>query len=944
MARRSAPSRRPPGQREPGLAGSERPLIISASVDPFTLAITPAGHVVLRPAEPHEPAPGQPAARRIHTAFERGHAAGLLHLGAAETRTELPPTFSFWRDVGRAFVAALCALPDLEERRERADPAPRDGELERLAAAAPPMAGGEYLTVDVLGSLWRDVLEAWRAEIAAATGTVQEWLASRDPAWSVVGRVHLHLAENRRDPDRPFAFLATYTTGLAASGKPRHRALGDAVREASSAADRRRLLALLQPVHRASERSALVKALADSGRLFQPQAWTPAEAHRFLREVPALEESGVVVRVPDWWSGRRAPRPRVTVSVGEKKPATLGLDAMLDFSVRLTLGDEEVTEAELRKLREASAGLVLLKGRWVEVDREKLDEVLRRWKAAQQSAADGLSFIEAMRLAAGADLQDGQPEAEADREWAGVQAGPWLAETLAELRGARGPALEAQADPGEALRTALRPYQREGVRWLWLLSRLGLGGCLADDMGLGKTIQVLALLLLLKRHRAIPGPHLLVVPASLLANWKAESERFAPSLNVLVAHPSATRREELAALGPEALAGHDLVVVSYGAVHRLPWLAATSFGLVVLDEAQAIKNPAARQTRAVKTLRSRVRLALTGTPVENRAGDLWSIFDFVNPGLLGSAKEFGAFLKRAGGGGPAPAGGEARPSPYGALRELVRPYILRRLKTDRAVIADLPDKTEVKAFCSLTKRQAALYQESVESLAREIADVNPAERMRRRGLVLSYLMRLKQICNHPSQWLGDGAYAPAESGKLARLAEIAEVVASRQEKALVFTQFREMTAPLARFLGDAFGRPGLVLSGETKVRERAELVRRFQEDEAVPFFVLSLKAGGTGLNLTAATHVIHFDRWWNPAVENQATDRAFRIGQKKGVLVHKLVCRGTVEERIDAMLEDKRKLSRELLEGGDEVRVTELDDRELLRLVSLDLRSATADT
>lgn len=919
--------------------------------DPFTIALSPAGHPLLRPAEPHEPAPEPAAARRIRAAFERGHSAGLLHLGAAEARTALPSVLAFWRDLGRAFVAALCALPDLEERRERADPAPRAGELEGLAAAAPPMPGGEYLSAEVLRALWDGILAAWRAEIASASGTVQEWLAAQDPAWSVVGRVHLHLAENRRDPERPFAFLATYTTGLAASGKPQHRPLGDAVREASSAADRRRLLALLQPVNRASERSALVKALADSGRLFQPQAWTPAEAHRFLREVPALEESGVVVRVPDWWSGRRAPRPRVTVSLGEKKPARLGLDAMLDFSVRLTLGDEELTEAELRRLREASAGLVLLKGRWVEVDREKLDEVLRRWKAAQRSAAEGLSFVEAMRLLAGAELAGATPDAEADREWAGIEAGAWLAETLAELRGARG---EAEADPGDALRTALRPYQREGVRWLWLLSRLGLGGCLADDMGLGKTVQVLALLLLLKRHRAIPGPHLLVVPASLLANWKAEAERFAPTLNVLVAHPSAMPRDELARLGPEAVAEHDLVVVTYGSVHRFPWLAAASFGLVVLDEAQAIKNPAARQTRAVKALRSRVRLALTGTPVENRAGDLWSIFDFVNPGLLGSAKEFGAFLKRAGSDGPraAPSPPPAPPlvrgsgsnSPYGALRELVRPYILRRLKTDRAVIADLPDKTEVKAFCSLTKRQAALYQDSVESLAREIAEVTPADRMRRRGLVLSYLLRLKQICNHPSQWLGDGAYAASESGKLARLAEIAEVVASRQEKALVFTQFREMTAPLARFLGEAFGRPGLVLSGETRVRERAELVRRFQEDEAIPFFVLSLKAGGTGLNLTAATHVVHFDRWWNPAVENQATDRAFRIGQKKGVLVHKLVCRGTVEERIDAMLEDKRKLSRELLEGGDEVRLTELDDRELLRLVSLDLRSATADT
>jgi SNF2 family DNA or RNA helicase len=838
-------------------------------------------------------------------------------------------------------VAALCALPELEERRERAEPEPREGDLERLAAAAPPMEGGEYLTPGVLRALWADLLEAWRAEIAAADGSVQAWLAARDPAWSVVGRVHLHLAENRRDPERPFAFLATYTTGLAASGKPQHRALGDAIREASSAADRRRLLALLQPVQRAAEKSPLVKALADAGRLFQPQAWTPAEAHRFLREVHALEESGVVVRVPEWWSGRRAPRPRVTVSVGEHKPAALGLDAMLDFDVRLTLGDEEISEAELRKLRDAGEGLVLLKGRWVEVDREKLDALLRRWKEAQRGAAEGLSFVEAMRLLAGADLGGDEAVPATDREWTGVRAGTWLREALEALRGARG---AEEADPGPSLRTELRPYQRDGVRWLWTLSRLGLGGCLADDMGLGKTVQVLALLLLLKRARVIPGPHILVVPASLLANWKAEAERFAPSLRVLVAHPSVTPREALAGVGPEVLAAHDLVVVSYGAVSRLPWLSATDFGLVVLDEAQAVKNPGAKQTRAVKALRARVRLALTGTPVENHAGDLWSIFDFVNPGLLGSAKEFGGVLKRAAAAAAAPVvDGEAPPSPYGAVRELVRPYILRRLKTDRAVIADLPDKTEVKAFCALTKRQAALYAESVEALGREIASVAPADRMRRRGLVLSYLLRLKQICNHPSQWLGDGGYAADGSGKFARLAEIAEVVGSRQEKALVFTQFREMTAPLARFLGEAFGRPGLVLHGETRVEARAELVRRFQEDETIPFFVLSLKAGGTGLNLTAATHVVHFDRWWNPAVENQATDRAFRIGQKKGVLVHKLVCRGTVEERIDAMLEQKQQLSRELLEGGEELRLTELDDRELLRLVSLDLRSATLD-
>jgi non-specific serine/threonine protein kinase len=364
---------------------------------------------------------------------------------------------------------------------------------------------------------------------------------------------------------------------------------------------------------------------------------------------------------------------------------------------------------------------------------------------------------------------------------------------------------------------------------------------------------------------------------------------------------------------------------------RTPALTKIPWDVAVLDEAQAIKNPSAKQTRAVKQLDARARVALTGTPVENRLGDLWSIFDFLNAGLLGTHTEFGRFTKRL----------AANPQrAYGPLRGLVRPYILRRLKTDRSIIADLPDKTEVKAFCTLTRKQAALYQRGVTELAAQLAG---SDGITRKGIVLAFLMRFKQICNHPSQWLGDGTWAEADSGKLARLREIAEVIAAKQEKALIFTQFREVTAPLAAFLGSVFGRPGLVLHGETEVKKRQALVRQFQEDERVPFFVLSLKAGGSGLNLTAASHVIHFDRWWNPAVENQATDRAFRIGQTKNVLVHKFLCRGTVEEKIDALIESKRQLTQNLLEGGAEVLLTEMKNDELLKLVALDLRAASLE-
>ncbi len=323
-------------------------------------------------------------------------------------------------------------------------------------------------------------------------------------------------------------------------------------------------------------------------------------------------------------------------------------------------------------------------------------------------------------------------------------------------------------------------------------------------------------------------------------------------------------REVGTALPADFIADVDLVITSYGALLRYDWLSGTNWRVAVIDEAQAIKNPGAKQTRAVKKLIAHTRIALTGTPVENRLSDLWSIFDFTHPGLLGSGQAFGRYIRRL---------AEART--YGPLRELVRPYILRRLKTDKSVIADLPDKTEMKAFCYLSATQAALYQKAVEELADAL---DRAEGMGRKGIVLSFLMRFKQICNHPSQWLGDGAWAETDSGKFARLRELADVIAAKQEKMLVFTQFREASEPVAAFLGNVFGREGLVLHGGTPVSKRKELVRRFQEDELSPFFVLSLKAGGAGLNLTAASHVVHFDRWWNPAAKGrrEGIDRARR--------------------------------------------------------------------
>lgn len=866
---------------------------------------------------------------RIAEAFGRSAGHGLLHLGANEVGVALPPAYAYWRDFAARYITAVCAMPELAERgRPGADASitvapPRD--LDARVGDAPAMTGAEYLTVAVLRALWSELEGAFNIELKQSKRSVPDFLKQRHPAWNLVGRVHFNLAENRKDEEAPFAFLATYTTRLSAHGKAQHLPLAQALREYAKAKSKGQLLSLLMPVQRAAERCEWLRAMVDESAIFHPLRWTPDEAYRFLLDVPQLEAAGIVVRAPGGWKSGRPARPQVKITVGGKAPSLLGKEALLDFNMELTLDGEQLSPSEIKKLLTGSEGLQFLRGRWIEVDRKKLRDLLQRFRAVERTAAaGGLPFAEAMRLVAGAAITGDAADDAAMREWSQVVAGPWLAETLKELRSPDG---LARVDPGPELKATLRPYQQVGVRWLYLLHRLGLGACLADDMGLGKTIQVLSLLLVLKGERSGGRrTSLLVAPASLLANWGAEIERFSPGLNVMIAHPSAMPPAELRTLAAARLASTDLVITSYGSLVRLPWLETGNWEMLVLDEAQAIKNPAAKQTRAVKKLKAHSRIVLTGTPVENRLSDLWSIFDFTHPGLLGSAKTFTTFVRRL-----------EKTGHYGPLRELVRPYMLRRLKTDKSVIAELPDKTELTAYCALSATQAAHYQRAVKELAREL---EAADDIKRKGVVLAYLMRFKQICNHPSQWLGDGVWAEADSGKFSRLREIAEIVAAKQEKMLVFTQFREATEPVAAFLGSVFGRPGLVMHGATAVARRRELVQRFQDDELTPFFVLTVKAGGTGLNLTAASHVVHFDRWWNPAVENQATDRAFRIGQTKNVLVHKFVCRGTVEDKIDRLIESKEKLVRDVVRAGAELLLTELSDKALMDLVTLDIHAA----
>ncbi len=887
----------------------------------LALRITPSGRLVLE--EVAEALPLEPmAGTRLLDAFSHGTGEGLLQLGGREVGARFPPSFSLFREFAARFVTAVCSAP---MPAPISVPLPTPDVLSAIAAAAPAITGSEYLTVPVLEAWWLALTDAFNADFAASGLTALDFLEQLNPAWHLVGRVHFNLAENRGDEEAPFAFMATYTPKVSVHGKAQHIPLGQALIEFAGPQNKQQLLGLLLPVKRAAEVCPWLRELVDDGDVFHPLRWDPHEAYQFIKDIPELEAAGIIARLPSTWRARRPARPTVNAKLGTHAPEVLGAESLLDFQLSVTLEGETLTDAQVRELLAGVENLVFLKGRWVEVDREKLQHVLTQFENVQRRAdAGGLGFHEAMRLLAAAPVA-GEAEVDpATAEWSQVTAGPWLADTLKQLR-----APDASVDPGPELNATLRPYQRDGLQWLHLLTTLGLGACLADDMGLGKTIQVLALLLVMRRQATRPS--LLVAPASLLANWAAEIAKFAPSVRVMTVHQSELAAAELKALTPESFAGAQLVMTTYGTLHRVCALTQTDWELVIVDEAQAIKNPNAKQTRAVKKVKARSRIALTGTPIENRLGDLWSIFDFINPGLLGSSQQFSAFTKKA---------ATSVENPFGPLRELVRPYILRRLKTDKTVIADLPDKTEVNAFCGLSKKQAALYQAAVDQLKTQMQH---KEGIARKGIILSYLLRFKQICNHPSQWLGDGEWLEADSGKLARLRELTEVIAAKQQKVLVFTQFRETTAPIDSFLSSIFGQRGLVLHGGTPVARRKTLVKAFQEDESVPYFVLSLKAGGSGLNLTAASHVIHFDRWWNPAVENQATDRAFRIGQKRNVLVNKFVCRGTVEEKIDQLIESKRSLADDLLRGGKELALTEMNDDELLSLVALDLKSAAAE-
>ena len=639
-------------------------------------------------------------------------------------------------------------------------------------------------------------------------------------------------------------------------------------------------------------------------------------AFQFLADTgPLLEGMGYGVLLPAWWT-RRGAKLRLAARAkmtGTKKASTKGsgisLDDMVQFQWMVAMGDEELSLAELQALAAMKSPLVKLRGQWVELNQDDLRHALKLL-ADPRSETSGRELA---RMALGAGSAPG------GLPIAGVEATGALGEIIAQLDG-RTPF--AELPPPHGLHGTLRPYQERGYSWLAFLRRWGLGGCLADDMGLGKTVQALALLEH-DREDSAARPVLLICPTSVVNNWRKEAERFTPDLSVLIHHGTGRAKQQQFI---DEAKQHALVISSYALLHRdlaaikeVPWAG------VILDEAQYIKNPETKVAKAARSIPADYRIALTGTPVENHVGELWSIMEFLNPGLLGTAKAFHTNFFQ-------PIQLERDADAAVRLKRLTGPFLLRRLKTDRSIIADLPEKQEMPVYCPLTKEQASLYL----AVTKEAEDaLEGADGIQRKGLVLATLMKLKQVCNHPAQFLGDSSAIPGRSGKLERLTEMLEEILDMGERALIFTQFAEMGDMLQRYLQETFGREVLFLHGSVPKAKRDQMVERFQQDDHAPsIFLLSLKAGGTGLNLTRANHVFHFDRWWNPAVENQATDRAFRIGQTKNVQVHKFICAGTLEEKISDMIERKREIAAQVV-GSGEGWLTELSTAELKDLFAL---------
>lgn len=874
--------------------------------------------------------------KKLNDSFQYSTPKGLLDLLNQPALFKKSPSLCYWYLFSFYYMRSFCLYCDLDI----IEAIPYDETTFQKIIESYSTKKTKFTTQNEKTHLkiWQQLDRYLEEQLEIFPGSSRKYLETNHKGWEEVGKIHFHMADEctKKNDGLPFKFLATIN--LRIPGKPRNqfKPLGILLKDLKESSKKNIFNQIISPIQKAKEESSFVKDLWQKDQLFTPTQLTADQANLFLKDNLNITQNGIKCNMPKSWQTNPVKSAKLNLTLendSNEKQSLLGFSSLLRFNFYIQLGDQKISLEEFEKIKSKEEKLIEYHGKWIQLNPKKIDELLSNWQNALATTyKNGISFTEAIRLLSGLNLNQ-KNHLTGPNELLKIETNSLLESKLADIRTPKNFNVEKNLEDIKFLFLgSLRPYQLAGLQWLYSLTQLQLGGCLADDMGLGKTIQILALLSLRVFKDKISEPNLLIVPASLLGNWQQEIKKFCPTLKYFIYHRSFHSKDKLVEL-EENFYGIHLIITTYGMVTKESFFKKYSFQIIVLDEAQNIKNPGTNQAKAVKSLIGKVKFALTGTPVENNIWDLWSIFDFTCPGLLGNLPQFKLYCSNL----------ENQDNPkadiYKGLKRLVSPYLIRRTKSDPKVISDLPAKIEMINYCNLTPKQITLYQKEVLLLKKSLES---DDGIKRKGAILKALIKFKQICNHPSQYLGDNSYSPSQSGKFAKLKELTEVIADNHEKVLIFSQFKELIDILQHFLTEIFSQPGLILHGSQSPSVRKKVVEQFSAKSGPPFLVVSLKAGGSGLNLIEANHVIHFDRWWNPAVEDQATDRAYRIGQKKNVLVHKFICKGTIEDKIDILIRDKKDLSSKLVQSSSGIgsSLMNLNNKDLLNIMSLNLNSS----
>ncbi|MGH4038152.1 MAG: SNF2-related protein [Sphaerochaeta sp.] len=770
----------------------------------------------------------------------------------------------------------------------------------RIISSIPLSPGSEYINEDWIESMWLK-MESWcYRTLGEFKGSIESCLSSYLPSFNIADRAYFHLVETD-SREYPFGFLTSYTTKV--NNQIKHMPLSYALEEYKD--NEKELLHLLSMIFKASNKCDTLSNIIEEGQIFEPTYLTSDEAYDLLKNSDFFGECGIGFRFPTWWKRRN--QTHIKANIGENLNSEFGMKSLLSVKLNFVIDNETLSKEELEELLNMQEGLVKFKNKWIEINHKKLQILLDKYQEFIENTGNEITFNDYLKM------QRDEKEDE-NSNYLIFEHGQWL-ESFSSHKVVKEQTLELSNN----FHGKLRNYQETGVNWLYSMLRGGFGTCLADDMGLGKTIQILAILQTMFEKNYLTNT-LLIVPSSLIGNWSNEKDKFTPNLPLFVLNQTEKKLQEMDFDQP------GLYITTYKLASLRESINQKHWDLVILDEAQAIKNPNTKRSKIIKGIETDKRIAMTGTPIENSLVDLWSLFDFINPGLLGSQKEFGNIIKKT----------SENPNIYRSLRNITQPFIMRRLKTDRSIITDLPKKIETDMYIPLSTKQITLYRRLIKSVTEKL-DNKDSDAISTKGLVLSTILKSKQICNHPSQFLKSEEFKEVDSGKFLALKQLVEIIKEKHERMLVFTQYRTMINPLTDYLKSLFGYDGLSIDGSISTEERSRRVDMFNSDTYHPFMVITIKSGGTGLNLTRANHVVHFDRWWNPSVENQATDRAFRIGQKKVVNVYKFTCKGTIEDKINDIINSKKSLSTAVIGQSEQSAlsmITQLDTEKLKEFFS----------